>query len=74
VGGILGGKMEEESGAAKWAMLCGAVFGITGYILGDILGPKKGKYKTIQIEGTSESEIKETLNKLRKKARIRDYK
>ncbi|MBA7603677.1 hypothetical protein ES703_10792 [subsurface metagenome] len=74
VGGILGGKMEEESGVAKWAMLCGAVFGIAGYILGDILGPKKAKYKTIQIEGMTDSEIQDALDKLRKKARIRDYK
>ena len=76
MGGILGGSsaLEEEIGAAKGAMLGGAVFGITGYLLGEILGPKKGKYKTIQIEGKSDSEIKETLDKLRKKARIPDYK
>jgi len=78
IGGIIGGKfgssLEEESGAAKWAMLGGAVFGITGYLLGEILGPKKGKDKTIRIEGMSDSEIQEAMDKLRKKARIRDYK
>ena len=30
--------------------------------------------QTIQIEGMTDSEIQETLKKLRKKARIRDYK
>ena len=78
IGGIIGGKfgssLEEESGAAKWAMLGGAVFGITGYLLGDILGAKKGKDKTIQIEGMTDWRINEALDKLRKKARIRDYK
>jgi hypothetical protein len=78
IGGIIGGKfgssLEGESGTAKWAILGGAVFGITGYLLGDILGPKKGKYKTIRIEGMSDLYIQETLDKLRKKARIRDYK
>ena len=74
MGGILGSSLEEESGTASWAMLGGVVFGITGYILGEILGTKKGKDKSIQIEGMSDSEIQETLDQLRKKARIRDYK
>jgi len=76
MGGILGGSsaLEEEIGAAKGAMLGGAVFGITGYLLGEILGAKKGKDKTIQIEGMSDLYIQEALDKLRKKARIRDYK
>jgi hypothetical protein len=30
--------------------------------------------KTIQIDGITDSEIQETLDKLRKKGRIRDYK
>ncbi len=30
--------------------------------------------KTIQIEGMSDLEIKEAMDKLRKKARVRDYK
>jgi hypothetical protein len=74
MGGILGGKIDEESHVAQGAILGVAVFGITGYLLGEILGPKKGKGKTIQIEGISDSEMQETLDKLRKKARIRDYK
>jgi len=80
IGGIIGVKLgsslEEESGGAVagWAMLGGAVFGIAGYLLGEILGPKKGKDETIQIEGMADWEIQETMDKLRKKARIRDYK
>ena len=78
IGGIIGGKIgssfEEESSTTQWAILGAAAFGITGYLLGEILGPKKGKDKTIQIEGMTDQEIKEALDKLRKKARIRDYK
>ena len=74
MGGILGGKINEKSHVAEFAMLGGAVFGITGYLLGDILGAKKGKDKVIQIEGMTDLEIREALDKLRKKARIRDYK
>jgi len=33
-----------------------------------------GTDKTIQIEGMSDSEIREAMDKLRKRARIRDYK
>ena len=49
------------------------VGGAYGAILGALLGLVAGKDKTIQIEGMTESEIQETLDKLRKKARIRDY-
>jgi hypothetical protein len=45
-----------------------------GAILGGITGALLGKDKTIQIKGMSDSEINEVLAKLRKKARIRDYK
>ena len=48
--------------------------GLSGFLLGAIIGGSAGKDKTIQIEGMTGSEIEETLDKLRKKARIRDYK
>jgi len=52
----------------------GALIGTgVGALLG-IIGGSAGKDKTIQIEGMSDSEIQEALEKLRKKARIRDYK
>ena len=51
--------------------------GVVGAILGVLIGAlrdavSKGS-KTIQIEGMTDSEIQETMDKLRKKARIRDY-
>ncbi|NIM59429.1 MAG: hypothetical protein GTO16_10870, partial [Candidatus Aminicenantes bacterium] len=50
------------------------VFAAPGLLIGAIIGGIAGTDKTIQIEGMSDSEIQETLDKLRKKARIRDYK
>ncbi len=41
---------------------------------GGLIGAAAGAYKTSQIEGMTDSEIQEALDKLRKKARIRDYK
>jgi hypothetical protein len=49
------------------------IFIITGIITGGMWGGYIGRDKTIQIEGKSDSEIQETLDKLRKKARIPDY-
>ena len=70
---------DDESGfftftAEEKALMGGASWGIAGLILGGIAGLTSGKDKTIQIEGMTDSEIKEALDKLRKKARIRDYK
>ena len=58
-------------GGAIWGAL---YFGGVGALTAVIEGAVAGKYKTIQIEGKSDSEIKEALEKLRKKAQIRDYK
>ena len=55
------------------ALLGGIAFGALGLIFGGIAGANP-KDKTIQIEGMTDSEIREALEKLRKKARIRDYK
>ena len=52
----------------------GIIFGFYGLIGGAIASAIVGKDKTIQIEGMSDSEIQETMDKLRKKARIRKYK
>jgi hypothetical protein len=48
-------------------------FALPGALIGVIIGAVAGTDKTIQIEGMTDSEIEETLNKLRKKARIREY-
>ena len=57
----------------EWTWI-GIVTGIGGVLLGGVVGGLFGKDKTIQIEGMSDLEIREALDKLRKKARIRDYK
>jgi len=49
-------------------------FALPGALIGVIIGAVAGTDKTIQIEGMTDSEIRETMDKLRKKARIRDYK
>ena len=60
--------------AEQKALIGGASLGITGLILGGIAGLTPGKDKTIHFEGMTDLEIEEALDKLRKKARIRDYK
>jgi len=50
----------------------GFYIGLFGATLGGIIGAHAGVDKTIQIEGKSDSEIKEILEELRKKARIRN--
>lgn len=47
---------------------------LIGVLLGAVVGGFLGEDKTIQIERMTDLEIKEALDKLRKKARIRDYK
>ncbi len=48
--------------------------GIVGGLIGLVIGGAAGIDKKIQIEGMTDLEIQKTLDKLRKKARIRDYK
>jgi len=48
-------------------------FALPGALLGGLIGGAAGIDKTFQIEGMTDSEIQEALDKLRKKARIRDY-
>jgi hypothetical protein len=51
-----------------------ALGGSIGAVVGGFIGAAIGKDKTILLEGMSDSETQKTLDKLRKKARIRDYK
>ncbi len=61
--------------AEKKTILSGLFFGfIIGAVCGGLIGADEGTDKKILIEGMSDPEIKEAMNKLRKKARIRDYK
>ena len=81
IGGVVGALLflasEEESDVAFMPF---AVYspqailgGVYGAILGGTISAVAVKDKTIQIEGMTDLEIRETLDKLRKKARIRDY-
>ena len=60
--------------AGQKAAIGGAAFGALGLLGGVLFGAAAGTDKTIQIEGMTDSEIQEAMDKLRKKARIRDYK
>lgn len=51
----------------------GIALGIIGYFIGASIGSSSGTDEVIQIEGKSDAEIQEILEKLRKKARIRNY-
>ncbi len=69
-------RAEELEMSFGWRLFFGAVFGVLpGILVGGIIGVVAGPGKrTFQIEGMTDSEIQETMDKLRKKARIRDYK
>ncbi|NIO48576.1 MAG: hypothetical protein GTN73_03930 [Candidatus Aminicenantes bacterium] len=61
--------------ADKKTILRGLFFGsIIGVVCGGLAGAETGTDKRIQIEGMSDLKIKEAMDKLRKKARIPDYK
>jgi len=70
--GIPWGTYQTTSG--EEALIYGIAFGFVGLFLGGIAGAAAGKDKTIQIEGSYPKTIEFHLEKLRKKARIRDYK
>ena len=88
LGGLLGGGMVGAFVAGFWALVFKASvgealpvmlrFGVrgapVGVLLGGIVGAFVGIDKTILVEGMTDSEVREALDKLRKKARIRDYK
>ena len=62
-----------EMTTSQKAIVCGLLFATAGGVIGAFSGRKEYKIKTIQLEGMTDSEIQETLDKLRKKARVRDY-
>jgi len=59
--------------AGTKALFYGFIFMDIGGLLGGIIGLIAGIDKKIHLEGKTDSEIKEVLEELRKKARIRDY-
>lgn len=82
IGGLIGGGLGALVGAGEksdsWVsytkeqnMLIGAaIFGTLGALAGGSIGAIAGTDETIQVEGKSDSEIQEVLEKLRKKARV----
>jgi hypothetical protein len=68
--GLLAGIVAAKIG--KY-LIFAVIYPSTGMITGGLWGGYIGRDKTIQIEGMTDSEIRETMDKLRKKARIRDY-
>jgi len=71
---LISGWSVYEGGEEMAAVLVGGVGAVAGLLIGGTIGAAVGKDKTIQIDGMSDLEIKEAMDKLRKKARIRDYK
>ena len=65
---------EDDSIGFEWYLIFGAVGAGICAAGGALIGSLFGIDKIIQIEGMSEREISDAMNKLRKKARIRDYK
>ena len=72
--GLAFGDRDFFGSAAGDAAAGGIFLGSIGLLVGGTLGFASGIDNTIQIEGMTDSEIRETLRKLRKKARIRSYK
>lgn len=66
-GALVGSGMEFT---LSQALVCGFLGALTGGVTGVVIGIDK----TIPVEGKSDWEVKEILDKLRKKARIPDYK
>ncbi|MBA7704947.1 hypothetical protein ES703_113770 [subsurface metagenome] len=64
----------EEYGVPGILLIEMPVGSLIGAITGALIGGNAGRDKIIQIEGMTDLEIQEALDKLRKKARIRDYK
>ncbi|MCK4827704.1 hypothetical protein KA005_68890, partial [bacterium] len=70
-GALLGSKVEE---GGRLVLYLGGIGALGGALIGGIIIDLFRTDKTIHFEGMTDSEIQETLDKLRKKARIRDYK
>ena len=72
LGGVIISLTGEEQGWSLKYVQDGIIGGLIGLVIGGVVA-SLGE-ETIQIEGMSDLEIKEAMDKLRKKARIRDYK
>jgi len=76
IGFLVGGGVGALIGAfGEYPGLMAIIYGLIGGGIGVIVGVGIGAGdKTYQIEGMSDSEIQKTMDRLRKKARVRNYK
>jgi len=74
IGALIGYSGGGDWGPGFGALYGGIVSGAIGLLVGGTLGFASGIDNTIQIEGMTDSELHAIMYKLRKKARIRDYK
>jgi len=75
IGAIKGVSLEEGIPNPLVGLIASLLqFGLPCALLGGLIGAIAGKDKTIQIEGMTESEIQKAFDRLRKKARVPDYK
>ena len=63
----------SEEGAVIGGIILAALLSVPASVVGGTIGAIVGMDKTIYFLGMTDSEIQEILDKLRKKARIRDY-
>ena len=74
VGGFVGGKISVSGGYGETALIGILLGGALGLLAGIVIMKELAGKEKIQIEGMTDSEIQEAMEKLRKKARIRDFK
>jgi hypothetical protein len=76
-GGALGayavGSRTYGKGETELVIIVGLLGGVTFGTIATLLSGAMASNETIALEGMSDAEINETLNKLRLKARVRDY-
>ena len=73
VGGIVINRESENIGILDGALIGTLFLAPAGALIGAIIGGIAGTDKTIQLEGMNDLEKRKALDKLRKKARIRNY-
>ena len=73
IGGPFWGADVTEVNRAYNTLLGMIAGGVLGFAAGALTGAATGADKTMQIEGKSDTEIQEILERLRKKARIKNY-
>jgi len=75
IGCAVGGSLFDGEGGLNYGTTIGVGLSVAllGTLMGAVIGAAMGTDKTIQIAGKSDSEIKEALEYLRKKARVTNF-